>query len=71
MSNRAERDRQRRWNRKVLGAHKARTQVAHEMALYARAMNSGSRLLWPVFALMAECSSRRTAYRAGSAGGYK
>ena len=56
MSKRAEMNRQRRWNRKVRGDHQARARVERDMAEMSRAMDAGSRLIWPVLAMMAEGS---------------
>ena len=61
MSRRAEMNRQRRWNRTVRGDHQARSRVERDMAEMSRAMDSGSRLIWPVLAMMAEESSRHNA----------
>ena len=52
MSRRADRNQQRRWDRKGRYDHQARARVERDMAEMSRAMACGSRLLWPLFAMM-------------------
>ena len=42
MSNRADRNRERRWNRKMRVDHQAQIRVAHEMAQMGRMMDAAS-----------------------------
>lgn len=58
MSKRAEMNRQRRWNRTMRGDQWARARAERDMAEMSRMMDAGSRLIWPVLAMMGEEASR-------------
>lgn len=60
MSNRADRNRERRWNRKMRVDHQARTSVAQEMAQMGRMMDAASDLVnGLVFSAMEQMSGEQ------------
>ena len=68
MSKRADRNRERRWNRKMRVDHQARSRVAHEMAQMGRMMDAASNFVNGLVFSAMEQMSREQRRRHNAAG---